>query len=97
MRVLSRLYNPIVKFSKVHWNILQNHTKTQARVISLTHQIRNANNPEWGSKKAHRKVKLKLLEYQSMSDPKIEVILAPLRSAVKEQVSWNFFNLFSNG
>lgn len=97
MRVLSRLNNQIVKFSKIHWNIIQNHTKTQARVISLNHQInKSANNSEWGSKKKHRNIKLKLLEYQKMADPQIEVILAPLRSAVKEQVSWNFFNLFSN-
>ena len=96
MRVLSRLYNPIVKFSKIHWNIIQNHTKTQARVISLTYQSKTANS-EWGSKKTHRKVKLKLFELQKMSDPKIEEILAPLRNAVKEQVSWNIFNLFSNG
>lgn len=96
MRVLSRLYNPLVKFSKIHWNIIQNHTKTQARVISLTHQTKAAN-PDWGSKKSHRKVKLKLFDHQKMADPKIEEILAPLRTSVKEQVSWNIFNLFSNG
>lgn len=91
MRVLSRLYNPIVKFSEILLNIKVNHTKTQARAVSLTHQLFDTNNPEWGSKKAHRKVKLRLLEYQKMSDPKIEEILAPLRQTVKEQVSWNFF------
>lgn len=91
MRVLSRLYSPIVKFSEILLNISVNHTKTQARAVSLTHQLCDKNNPEWGSKKAHRKVKLRLLEYQKMSDPKIEEILAPLRQTVKEQVSWNFF------
>lgn len=39
----------------------------------------------WGSKKAHRKVKLNF--FANMSDPKTEEILAPLRSLVKEQVS----------
>lgn len=91
MRVLSRIYNPIVKFSEGHWKLIQNHTKTQARVFSLTHQVKKQN-PEWGSKKAHRKVILKLIENQ-MADPKIEEILAPLRNSVKEQVSWNIFNL----
>lgn len=93
MRVLSRLYNPVVKFSKIHWNIIQNHTKTQTRVISLTHQNKKSN-PEWGSKKGHRKIILKLNLEQLTADPKTEEILAPFREAVKEQVSWNFFNLF---
>lgn len=39
----------------------------------------------WGSKKSHRKIKLQLLN--SMADPKIEEILAPLRQDVKEQVT----------
>lgn len=93
MRVLSRLYNPIVKYSEILWNINVNHTKTQVRKVSSTHQLCETNNNEWGSKKAHRKVKLRLIEYQKMADPKIEEILAPLRQTVKEQVSWNFFNL----
>lgn len=38
----------------------------------------------WGSKKAHRKVKLNL--FTNMADPKTEVILSPLRFLVKEQV-----------
>lgn len=40
---------------------------------------------EWGSKKKHRKVKLRLY-LDTMTDPKIEKILAPLRACVKEQV-----------
>lgn len=39
----------------------------------------------WGSKKAHRKIKLNL--FTNMADPKIEVILSPLRFLVKEQVN----------
>lgn len=38
----------------------------------------------WGSKKAHRKVKLNF--FANMSDPKTEEILSPLRFLVKEQV-----------
>lgn len=38
---------------------------------------------KWGSKKAHRNIRLKLLK--EMTDPKIEEQLAPLRESVKEQ------------
>lgn len=96
MRVLSRLYNPIVKNSKFLSKISLLYTKTQVRKVSLNHQLCNSNKPEWGSKKAHRTVKLQLLEHQKMTNPKIEEILAPLRQIVKEQVSWNFYNLISN-
>jgi hypothetical protein len=96
MRVLPRLYQPIVKYSGILWNINQNHIKTNARVISLYHQSKSSEKSQWGSKKSHRKVKLQLYEYQSMADPKIEEVLAPLRQTVKEQVSWKFFNLFFN-
>lgn len=87
MRVLVRLHNPIVKFSGILWNINQNLIKTPTRVVSLSHQIFYSKTSDWGSKKAHRNVKLRLLEYQTMADPKIEEILAPLRQSVKEQVS----------
>lgn len=40
----------------------------------------------WGSKKAHRKVKLHFI----MADPKTEEILAPLRFLVKEQVNESY-------
>lgn len=40
--------------------------------------------PKWGTNKAHRDIKLKLV--QMMADPKIEAELAPLRESVKEQV-----------
>jgi len=39
----------------------------------------------WGSKKKHRKVRLQVT-LDTMADPKIEEILAPLRASVKEQV-----------
>ena len=39
----------------------------------------------WGSKKKHRKVRLQFT-LDTMADPKIEEILAPLRASVKEQV-----------
>lgn len=66
-------------------------------VSPITYSVADSNNklPEkpkkkskladnWGSKKAHRKVKLNF--FTNMSDPKTEEILSPLRFLVKEQV-----------
>lgn len=49
---------------------------------------------QWGSKKQHRKIKLHF-SIDTMADPKIEEILAPLRASVKEQVifMYNKINL----
>lgn len=41
--------------------------------------------PKWGTKKAHRNIKLQLQLLKDMADPKIEEQLAPLRESVKEQ------------
>jgi len=49
----------------------------------------------WGSKKKHRKVRLQVT-LDTMADPKIEEILAPLRASVKEQGDL-VRNLKSNG
>lgn len=43
----------------------------------------------WGTKKANRKLKIHLA--LDMADPKIEEVLAPLRTSVKEQVSAIWF------
>lgn len=40
---------------------------------------------KWGSKKKNREIKLHF-PLDTMADPKIEEILAPLRAKVKEQV-----------
>lgn len=40
----------------------------------------------WGTNKKHRKVKLNVY-FDTMADPQIEQILAPLRASVKEQVT----------
>lgn len=40
----------------------------------------------WGSNKSNRKVKL---NFPIMTTPENEIILEPLRLAVKEQVMWN--------
>lgn len=87
MKVLLRLFRPIVKFREILWSVELKHSKTPARDFSLTQQRNYTQNSDWGSKKAHRKVKLKLFERKEMADPKIEEVLAPLRQRVKEQVS----------
>ena len=43
--------------------------------------------PNWGSTKYKNKKVLQLQTHYMMADPKTEEILAPLRAAVKEQVS----------
>jgi hypothetical protein len=45
---------------------------------------------KWGTKKQHRNVKLQSY-FDSMADPKMEEILAPLRASVKEQVGFVIF------
>ncbi|XP_044750626.1 glycine--tRNA ligase isoform X2 [Coccinella septempunctata] len=42
-------------------------------------------NPQWGSRKKNRNIKLKKLYLGEMADPEIEQILSPLRALVKEQ------------
>lgn len=84
MKALLRPFKSIVKFSEVLWNTNQNLLKIREN-ISLTRK--HETDSSWGSKKAHRKIKLKLIALQNMADPKIEEILEPLRQQVKEQVS----------
>lgn len=86
MRVILKLFNNIVNCSGIILNIGGNHLKQKARNFSVTFS-QFKTNPDWGSKKAHRNIKIQQLLLQEMSDPKIEEILAPLRAAVKEQVS----------
>lgn len=85
MKALLRPLKSIVKFSEVLCNTNRNLLKIREN-ISLTkfqkHEIES-----WGSKKTHRKIKLKLTALQNMADPRIEKILEPLRQQVKEQVS----------
>lgn len=45
----------------------------------------SVNYQQWGKNKKHRNVKLQLY-FDSMADPQIEEVLAPLRANVKEQV-----------
>jgi hypothetical protein len=87
MKILLKNFRQLVKFSGIFPNYHQNLLKTN-RLLPLTHQRFYANNPDWGSKKKHRNVKLHQLLLDNMTDPNIEAVLEPLRSAVKELVSF---------
>jgi tRNA U34 2-thiouridine synthase MnmA/TrmU len=88
MTVIPKLYWRIVNCSEIILKLGQNYRKQCTRDFSLTREyFKNNQNTNWGSKKAHRNVKVQSLLIQEMADPKIEEILAPLRAAVKEQVS----------
>lgn len=51
-------------------------------------------NPNWGSNKLHRRVKL-FFKLNAMADPKVEDVLAPLRASVKAQVRVMFYYCFN--
>lgn len=90
MRLLSILFNRLVNCSEIIVKTTENHSKHFSRNFSVGCQFYK-NIPEWGSKKAHRNVKIQKQLIQEMADPEIEVKLAPLRAAVKEQVSLTKF------
>lgn len=62
--------------------VFQNSQRAFVILPALSQQL-------WGSKKKTRKVKLQF-PLETMGDPKIEEVLAPLRAAVKEQVKNNY-------
>jgi hypothetical protein len=86
MRLILKNYRQLVKLSGIFPNYHQNLVKTKI-LFPSTNQRFYANNPDWGSKKKHRNIKIQQLLLDNMTDPNIETILEPLRSAVKEQVS----------
>lgn len=92
MRVLLTSQRVLVNISGILSKYQQNFIKTE-NLLSLTRQRLYASNPQWGSNKKHRDIKISQLYLQNMSDPKIEDILEPLRAAVKEQVSFNLIQL----
>jgi len=92
MTVLVRLVIPVVKNSQ---SFVKNHIsqlRPVQRGFCLSIQNFVSNKPQlqpekskWGTKKAHRNIKLQLHLVREMADPKIEEQLAPLRQKVKEQ------------
>lgn len=94
MRFLSVLLNRLVNCSEIIVKTSENYSKQISRNFSVGCQFYK-NSSDWGSKKAHRNVKIQSQLIQEMADPQIEEKLAPLRAAVKEQVSLiNFLRLF---
>ena len=87
MRVLSKLFNNLVNYSGIKLKSSEYQLIQNTRHLSITFQYFNKKAKDWGSKKAHRSIKIQQLLLQEMADPKTEEILAPLRAVVKEQVS----------
>lgn len=87
MRFLLSRSRQLVNFSRILSNYHQNLIKTE-NSFPLTHRRHFASNSQWGSNKKHRNVKISQLYLQNTIDAKMEVILEPLRAAVKEQVSF---------
>lgn len=94
MKLIFRLCSPLVYlsrseivYSSVRRQSFQSNKKICKRDISVS-ILASASEAEkvvWGSKKAHRKVKLNF-SIDNMANPEIEFFLEPLRLAVKEQV-----------
>lgn len=94
MKLLLKLLNPLVKNRISVFSVCQLPITTRAPAFPtrfLSSEVQKSQEkplkkerPKWGTNKAHRDIKLKLV--QMMADPKIEVELAPLRESVKEQV-----------
>lgn len=85
MRLISKLLSRLVNCSEILIKSSPISVKQNTRNFSITYHY--FQKPIWGSKKSHRKIKIQSLLLQEMADPKIEETLAPLRAAVKEQVS----------
>lgn len=99
MTIFSRLCRPLVYLSRSQFEIIcssvqqsiEPSKKICKRDISVQSILASASSSEtaantvvWGSKKSHRKIKL---NFPVMTNPQDEVILEPLRLAVKEQVN----------
>lgn len=91
MRILLRNFRQLVNFSGVLSKYPKNFAKTENSTF-LNHQRLFSSNSQWGSNKKHRNIKIGQLYLKNMSDSNIEVVLEPLRAAVKEQVSFNLIH-----
>ncbi|XP_066260516.1 glycine--tRNA ligase [Euwallacea similis] len=87
MKLHTVLHHLVLKFEFVNKPVSQCIFKCgKSRSFSITSCLSNHYNQktDWGKTKKHRKVKLNLY-FDTMGDPQIEQILAPLRASVKEQ------------
>lgn len=97
MNLVLRLSNPLVHLSRskiIYSNVqlvLINSDRTFLKRNLSVSGIESASSAEvkavWGSSKAQRKVKLNF-PIDIVANPQSEIILEPLRIAVKEQVKW---------
>lgn len=83
MKLLSTL-RQIARYQQKLISILDKNTCIYCDNLKLFSNTASPN--QWGKNKNHRNVKLQWY-FDTMADAKIEEILAPLRSKVKEQVS----------
>lgn len=98
MKLFFRLCCPLVHLTRSRFKVICSSVEQQSfnsskkickRDISvsiLASATSEPNSVVWGSKKAHRKIKLNF-PIDIMANPENEIILEPLRQAVKEQVS----------
>lgn len=85
MKILFNLANRLVNCSGIFLKLPPNQLKQITRDLSLSRQL-NKTCSNWGTKKAHRNVKIHSQLISEMADPQIEEKLAPYRASVKEQV-----------
>lgn len=84
---MKSLLNICISFAKASRNI----SIPLLRNLYYPHYSRNITTTTtkstlWGSKKSNRKIKVNTIINSEMSDPTMELTLAPLRLHVKEQV-----------
>lgn len=81
---MKSLLNICISFAKVP--LLRNlYPYYYSRNLSTTTKCSSL----WGSNKLNRKIKVNTIKISEMSDPAIEITLAPLRLHVKEQVIYS--------
>lgn len=85
---MKSLLNICISFARTNSiPLLRNLFPLYPRNISTTKYFLSANNTSlWGSKKSNRKIKVNTIKISEMCDPAMEIILAPLRLQVKQQV-----------
>lgn len=88
MKVPYAVLRHLVKFKFVNNSLKHTGLQVaQSQNLSASPHLNQEYNQktDWGKNKKTRKVKLSLF-FDTMSDPQIEEVLAPLRASVKEQV-----------
>jgi len=91
MKVICNFCFSLVKISKGYFPKLIKRDLLPSifvkRDLKVSCQYFSKTNTSWGKNKSHRNIKISKIQLKDTADPKMEVILAPLRRSVKEQVS----------